>query len=49
MLLHVPDQVGPIRTGVVLEEQSLLYKVNVDPIGTKLIPIGQFVLKKSKQ
>lgn len=49
MLNHVPDQRGPIRAGVVLEEQSLFYKVSVEPIGTKLIPIGQFVLKKSKQ
>ncbi len=54
MLIHLPDQQGSkgggsTRAGVVLEEQNLFCKVSVDPIGTKLSPIEQFVLKKSKQ
>lgn len=57
MLMHMPDQrgskrwrwEGPTRAGVVLVEQNLFYKVSLGSIDTKLIPIGQFVLKKSKQ
>lgn len=48
-LIHMPDQRGPITAEVVLEEQNLFYKVSVTGIGTKLIPIGQLVFKKSKQ
>lgn len=49
MLIKMPDQPGSIRTGIVLEEQNLFYSVNVNHFGTKLIPCGHFVLKKSKQ
>ena len=49
LLVHVPDQRGTIRAGIVLEEQDLFYRVSIEPLGTKLIPFGQFVLRKSKE
>lgn len=51
MLMQMPNQrdsqrwEGPTRAGIVLKEQNLFYKVSVGSLGTKLIPIGQFVLK----
>lgn len=44
MLVDAPDQGGPIRTGVVLNQQELFYSVSIEPLGTKLIPCGEFVI-----
>jgi len=44
LLTHLPDN-GPIRAGFVLKEQSLTYRINIDPFGSKEIPCGQIVFK----
>jgi hypothetical protein len=45
MLFHVPEQNGPVRTGLVSKEQDLFYRINIPPFGSLLIPCGQIVLK----
>lgn len=46
LLVDAPDQGGPIRTGVVLNQQELFYSVSIEPLGTKLIPSGQLILSQ---
>lgn len=48
LLANLPSN-GPVRAGLVLKEQDFFYSTNIDTIGSKLIPCGQFIFKKSKQ
>lgn len=36
---------GPVRTGFVVKDQDLFYKIDIEPYGSTLIPCGQFVFK----
>lgn len=45
MLVHVPNQRGAIRAGIVLNEQRFFYRISIDPLGSTEIPCGQVVFK----
>ena len=46
LLVDAPDQGGPIRTQLILNQQELFYSISIEPLGTKLIPCGQLLLSQ---
>ncbi|QHV96494.1 hypothetical protein [Spirosoma endbachense] len=46
LLMHVPDN-GPVRTGIVLNDKDLFYKVSIGgQLDSALIPCGHIIYKK---
>lgn len=46
MLMKVPDN-GPVRTGIVIKDKKLFYRVSIDrQLDTVLIPCGRIAIRK---